>query len=238
MTREGLGPTTALENDLHDAGIEANRQVMEEVLSFPEIPVPENTPRPGDQSLGEYRRRFPKPPKVTLLLGDGAPWIWELRRTHFPHATEILDFYHASEHLKPLLELAGLEAEAWKKTFDEWKGVLLAGQVGKVIETCEALAVGAEPAKTQAWHKALNYYRANQERMKYDEYEAKGWFIGSGVVESACKTLVGSRFKQSGMLWSRVGADAVLPLRTLLLSKRYDEFWNFVTGNHKKGVAA
>ena len=70
------------------------------------------------------------------------------------------------------------------------------------------------------------YYRGNAGRMKYDEYRARGWFIGSGVIESGCKTVIGQRFKQSGMLWSLKGAKALLPLRTLYKSNRLDEFFN------------
>jgi hypothetical protein len=192
----------------------------------------------GGILLGECRRRFPRPPKTLLFIADGSPWLWDIRRVCFPNAHEILDFFHAAEHLKPLLELAGLEAEAWTKRYEAWKEMLLAGRVDKVIGACEALAAGAAPAKAQEWEKALHYYRRNACRMKYDEYVAKGWFIGSGVVESACKQLVGNRFKQPGMRWSRAGADALLPLRTLLMSGRYETFWDFMPENRKNKAAA
>jgi hypothetical protein len=74
--------------------------------------------------------------------------------------------------------------------------------------------------------------------MKYDEYVAAGWFVGSGVVESACRSMVGSRFKQPGMFWSRAGADALLPLRTLIMSGRYEAFWSCLQKNNKKKIAA
>jgi hypothetical protein len=186
----------------------------------------------------EFMRRFPRPPKVTLFLADGAPWLWDIRRTHFPQAIEILDFYHACEHLKPLLELAGLSGAAWTKQFECWKNLLLAGHVTQVIQACEALAAGSPPERAEKWREALNYYRVNQCRMKYDDYEAQGWFIGSGVVESACRTLVGSRFAQSGMRWSFSGAEAMLPIRTALLSGRYDELWDFILKNRKERAAA
>ena len=72
----------------------------------------------------------------------------------------------------------------------------------------------------------FKYYRSNVGRMKYDEYRANGWFVGSGVIESGCKTVIGQRFKQSGMLWSLKGAKALLPLRTLYKSDRLEEFFN------------
>jgi len=192
----------------------------------------------GAQLLGECRRRFPRPPQTTLFIGDGAPWLWELRRTCFPQAVEILDFYHAVEHLAPLLDAAGLEGDERKTTRRRWKRWLLEGKAGHLIQTCEALALEAGAAKAEAWRKALHYYRENLCRMKYDEYLAQGWFIGSGVVESACKTLVGARFKQSGMRWSRVGADALLPLRTAIFSRRYDELWDYIVGKQDLVAAA
>ena len=73
--------------------------------------------------------------------------------------------------------------------------------------------------------------------MNYGEYLAKGWFIGSGVVESACKNLVGGRFKLSGMRWTRAGADALLPIRTALLSNRYEKLWEFIVEERKKEAA-
>jgi hypothetical protein len=187
---------------------------------------------------GESLRLWPRPPKILLFIADGSPWLWDIRRACFPKAVEILDFFHASEHLKPLLELAGHEGEAWTKTRELWKEWLLEGRVDKLIQTCEALAAGATPEKAKLWDKALHYYRENKGRMKYNEYTAAGWFIGSGVVESACKQLVGNRFKQPGMRWSRAGADAVLPLRTLLMSGRYEKFWDFMEKNGKNKAAA
>jgi hypothetical protein len=192
----------------------------------------------ADTIRSAFDRKFPISPDVTLFLGDGAPWIWNMRRTHFPFAVEILDFYHAAEHLSPLLELAALPEKERKKTRQKWRRWLMEGKTNKLIETCEKMAQGTNPVKAQAWRKALQYYRDNRCRMKYDEYLAKGWFIGSGVVESACKTLIGRRFKLSGMRWSIKGADALLPFRTALMSGRYDELWNFILdGKHMVAVA-
>ena len=77
----------------------------------------------------------------------------------------------------------------------------------------------------------FKYYRSNARRMKYDEYRANGWFIGSGVIESGCKTVIGQRFKQSGMIWSLKGAKALLPLRTLYKSNRLEEFFSYLVRN-------
>ena len=90
------------------------------------------------------------------------------------------------------------------------------------------------PRRNDALSAALGYFRDNRTRMKYDEYLAKGWFIGSGVVESACKTVLGKRFKQPGMFWSKKGADALLPFRTAFMSGRYDELWLHIIGDRKQ----
>jgi hypothetical protein len=180
----------------------------------------------------EFDRRFQAKPGVTLFIGDGAKWVWEIRRTHFPFAAEILDFRHAAGHLAPLPGLAGLEGDGRRGMYRKWRRWLKEGKAAKVIAVCETLA-DADPAKAKAWDSALAYYRDNLNRMKYGEYLAKGWFIGSGVVESACKAIVCTRFKQPGMRWSRKGADALLPFRTAHLSGRYDELWDFIRGDRR-----
>ena len=192
----------------------------------------------GRRMRGEFRRRFPLVPEVTLFISDGAPWLRELCRTHFPQAVEILDFYHACEHLGPLLDLAGLSGKERKNTFRKWKRWFKEGKVDTLIGVCEALAQGACAAKAESWRKALGYYKANRDRMKYDVYVAKGWYIGSGVVESACRTLVAGRFKQPGMRWSRKGANAVLLLRTAYSSGRHDELWEYILHKRKQLGAA
>jgi hypothetical protein len=192
----------------------------------------------ADALRRESGRRFPAKPKVTLFICDGAKWLREIRRTHFPFAVEILDFYHAAEHLVPLLDLAGVEGDGRRKTYRRWRRWLLEGKAAKVIQACEALAA-EDAARADAWESALAYYRDNLGRMRYDEYLAKGWFIGSGVVESACKAIICTRFKQPGMRWSRKGADALLPFRTAHLSGRYDEIWDYIRGDRRLvGVAA
>ncbi len=80
---------------------------------------------------------------------------------------------------------------------------------------------------TKDARREYRYFLSNAERMKYDVYRANGWFIGSGVIESGCKTVIGQRFKQSGMIWSLKGVKALLPLRTLHESNRLEEFFNF-----------
>ena len=168
----------------------------------------------------EYDRRFPAAPKVTLFIADGAPWLWGIRRVNFPFAVEVLDFYHAAEHLEGVLKLLRYPEKKSKTLFKKWRRWLLEGKAEKFIAEATTL-LGNRKGAT----KAVAYFRKNKSRMNYNEYRANGWFIGSGVVESACKTVVGARFKQSGMFWSKKGLDALLPFRVALKSGRYDEMW-------------
>jgi len=198
----------------------------------------ERKPEFADMLRAEFDRCYSILPEEVLLIGDGAKWIWEMRRTHFPFAVEILDFFHATEHLAPLLDLLGLPEKERKNTFRKWKRWLKDGKVGKLIQVCEKSATNTADDKAKQWNAALGYYKDNRDRMKYDSYIAKGWYYGSGIVESACKEIVEARFKRAGMRWSRKGADALLPFRTAHLSNRYEELWNFIINKRKLVHAA
>jgi hypothetical protein len=178
----------------------------------------------GEMVRAEYIRRFAGQPE-TIALGDGAAWIWELFRVHFPWATQIVDFHHGVEHIGTLAELVHPRDSApWKKLRRKWTGKLWKGKIDALL----ASARSAIPSrKRKAGEKALAYFEVNRQRMRYDQFRAKGYFIGSGVVEAACKTLVGQRFKCSGMHWSRRGLKYLLAIRTTLLSNRYSDFWNW-----------
>ncbi|MEI7903330.1 MAG: ISKra4 family transposase [bacterium] len=183
----------------------------------------------ADRLRREFDRRFPAPPGVTMFIADGAAWLWDIRRTHFPFAVEILDFYHAAEHLDPILDLAGFQGAQRKRVFRKWCKWLKLGKVGEIIRVADELV-----GKTKEGRKAVGYFKKNKGRMKYDEYVAKGWFIGSGVVESACKTVLGKRFKQAGMLWSKKGIKALLQFRIAYMSGRYEDLWKYIIGDHQQ----
>ncbi len=165
---------------------------------------------------------------LVVFLGDGAAWVWELARVCFPMAKLILDFYHAAEHVGLLTEilfgketpLAKTHREAWIKTLkDEPDGV------DEVIR----LALAALPRtgkKRRLALKALAYFQNNRDKMRYWEYQAQGLFIGSGVVEAGCKTVVGQRLKQSGMFWGIPGAHNILDIRCVLENGQFDDFWH------------
>ena len=162
---------------------------------------------------------------VVVLLGDGASWIWELARTCFSFAVQIVDFFHACEHLTVLADaLFGKGTEQAKDYQNRWRAYLEVDQVGAVI--VEAHGWLSQSADTKETLKAIGYFENNKSRMLYGTFRANGYFIGSGVVEAGCKTVVGQRAKESGMLWSLNGADHVLAVRCAVMNGNFDGFWN------------
>ena len=163
---------------------------------------------------------------IVVLLGDGAAWIWEIARTCFPFAVQIVDFFHACEHLTVLAELLfGKGTEQAKDQQARWRGYLEVDQVGAVIAEAKALclSLGANVKETG---KAIGYFEHNENRMLYGTFKAAGYFIGSGVVEAGCKTVIGQRVKQSGMLWSVPGAGNVLDIRCAVMNGDFESYWN------------
>ncbi len=165
---------------------------------------------------------------LVVFLGDGAAWVWELARVWFPGAKLILDFYHAAEHVGLLCEIlfgkdtlpAKAQREAWVKILkDQEQGV------DQLIQQAKAALPRRGKSRPPAL-KALAYFENNRDKMRYWEYQAQGLFIGSGVVEAACKTVVGQRLKQSGMFWGLPGAHNILDIRCVLENGQFDQFWN------------
>lgn len=164
-----------------------------------------------------------------IAVTDGGAGLEEFIRVQFPRAEVILDFYHAAEHLNDL-------AKAWYKEEEEAQGQAaswchtLKHQGGQaVLDVLEALDLrGRSPAARESHRQVTQYVRNNVHRTDYPRYQANGWLIGSGHVEAACKAVVGSRLKGSGMRWSEAGADNVCHLRALFKSEaaQWDAFWS------------
>lgn len=168
--------------------------------------------------------------RQTVYLGDGAPWVWENRRLNFPDAVEILDFYHASEHVGELAgALFGPGTAAAKEQQSAWCKRMKSESTTPVIQEARALAQQIDPAlepqRRQNADRELGYLQDNESRTRYGEFRARGYFIGSGVVEAGCKTVVGRRLKASGMFWSQRGAEDLLSLRCLILGPHFDAAW-------------
>lgn len=163
--------------------------------------------------------------KKVVVLGDGAKWIWNLSAEHFHGAIEIVDFYHASEHLWNLGKV--IYGEHSSKT-GIWVNARITDLEKGKIEAVTFSIKRLRPKNSEARQKIVNetgYFESNKERMRYSEFRKMGLFIGSGVVEAGCKNVIGRRLKQSGMKWSEEGADAIMALRMCQLSGKWENFW-------------
>jgi hypothetical protein len=166
-----------------------------------------------------------------IALSDGGAGLEDFLRSNFPRVEAvILDFYHVAEYLGKLAQVLfpgrEAEAEAWRSA---WCSRLKAEGGGVVLAALRDLDLKGRPAAARAVRQEVVRYFANQvHRMDYPAYVAKGWQIGSGPVESACKTVVGQRLKGGGMRWGEDGADAVCHLRALFRSEpgQWEAFWS------------
>jgi hypothetical protein len=178
----------------------------------------------GRRLLKEARRRGLAYALQVAVIGDGARWIWNQARINFPGAIEILDFYHACEHLLVLATALTPAAAEAKQTATRWRRWMEHDHIDKVLAQARSrLPPQAQRRKTA--NKELAYFALNASRMRYRTFLKMHLFIGSGVVEAGCKTVVGKRTKQSGMLWTVAGAQDVLDTRCCILSGDYDAFW-------------
>jgi hypothetical protein len=159
-----------------------------------------------------------------VLLIDGAPGLEHLGRHNFKDCVQIVDFYHALEHAGHVLAaLIGKEHPEYKAQLRRWAKRLLKDKVQQLIEQTRKQCAGKPQA--EAVEEQLGYFVRNLPRMQYGTFRTKGYFIGSGVVEAGCKTVIGGRCKQSGMFWSESGAENILALRCIHSSHRLEEFW-------------
>ncbi|MCX6619221.1 MAG: ISKra4 family transposase [Acidobacteria bacterium] len=161
---------------------------------------------------------------TVIYLGDGAAWVWEVARTCFPQAVQILDYYHASEHVGALAKAVYADAGCAQNWAVRWRALLYDSELEVLL--AEARATTDAPL-SEAAQGELAYLERNRERMDYRRYRQAGWFIGSGVVEAGCKRVIGQRLKESGRFWTEAGATAVLSLRCALLSAHgWDQLWS------------
>jgi len=162
-----------------------------------------------------------------VIMGDGARWI-RLAEEHFPQVIHIVDVYHAREHVwkvaHAVYDTATPQGAAWIKHADD---LLTHGKIEELVQLIEKLpAIAAEPGASRSLPLIeADYFRSNAERMRYPAFRAQGMHIGSGVAEAACKTVVLTRAKRSGMRWTPDGLDAILALRTSVLNQSYELFW-------------
>ena len=192
------------------------------------VTTPQNAQPLGQQLLDLARRQALALATWVVFLGDGAAWVWELARVGFPGALLILDFCHAAEPVGALTEiLFGNDTPEAERHRQAWVKILKDQEQG--VERVIALAQQAMPARgkvRRAAQKALAYFENNRDKMRYGDYQQRPLFIGSGVVEAGCKSVVGQRLKQSGRFWSLAGAENILSIRCVLENGQFNECWN------------
>lgn len=161
-----------------------------------------------------------------VVMGDGAEWIWNLAAQHFPGAVQIVDLFHARQHLWELARKLHPNDEskqkAWMKTHQ--KRLLDKGKIEKLVAVIRSLHAD-NPEVAEKIRLEADYFHRNAERMRYPKFRAQHLFVGSGVIEAGCKAVIGSRLKRSGMFWTVRGANAILALRCCHLNGRFEDYW-------------
>jgi hypothetical protein len=173
----------------------------------------------------EAIRRGADRARQMTIIGDGAAWIWNIATAKFPEATQIVDLYHARQHLH---ELAAVLEFMLGDTKDKWLAARLEdlnyGDIGGICAAARAYPL--EGVKKDELDTALGYFEKNAPRMRYHWFRQCGLFTGSGVVEAGCKSVIGQRLKQSGMHWTVSGADAIITLRCREASSTWEAVCN------------
>ncbi len=161
-----------------------------------------------------------------VVIGDGAEWIWNLAKDHFPGAIQIVDLYHARQHL---WDLARLLFPTDTRSRNAWIGLhqkrwLDKGKIAKLVASLQSIPTRDADLAKKIRNEA-DYFASNARRMNYPKFRKQHLFVGSGVVEAGCKTVIGHRLKQSGMFWTVRGANAILALRCCHLNGQFENYW-------------
>lgn len=170
-----------------------------------------------------------------VVLGDGAPWIWNLASEAFPRAIQIVDRFHAKEHLS---DGAKAVSSAPNALGDAWATArhaeLDAGQLHAVVAALvQQYRSRRDPTKREAIRKCIGYLWSNRRRMRYPTFRRQGLCTSTAVVEAGCKVAIGTRLKRAGMHWSVRGANAIIALRCCKLSGRFEDFWERRAERHR-----
>ena len=164
--------------------------------------------------------------QTRVVMGDGAEWIWNLAALHFPGAILIVDLYHARQHLwgvvRALYPNQTVKQKAWMQLHQ--KRLLDKGKIERLVDALRSLR-SPNPQVAEKLRAEADYFERNAERMRYPKFRRQHLFVGSGVIEAGCKTVIASRFKRSGMFWTLRGANAVLALRCCHLNGRFQDYW-------------
>jgi hypothetical protein len=163
--------------------------------------------------------------ETKVFMGDGSEWIWNIANQHFPGAIQIVDLFHARQHLWDLARKLYPNQEAEQRRWMMVHQDLL--DEGKIEELVAALRAidSPNPELADKIRIEAGYFENNRERMRYPKFRDQHLFVGTGVIEAGCKALIGSRCKQSGMFWTVRGANAILALRCCLFNGRFEDYW-------------
>lgn len=163
--------------------------------------------------------------EIKVVMGDGADWIWNICEEQFPGAIQIVDLYHACQHLWDLGgKLHPNDETAKRRWVMTLQHLLDNSKIEKLVAKLRTLSTD-NPEVATALRIEANYFQRNAERMRYPDFRTKGLFVGSGVIEAGCKTVIGSRLKRSGMFWTVRGANALIALRCSRHSRQFDDYW-------------
>lgn len=156
-----------------------------------------------------------------MVLGDGAPWIWNIADSQFPDATQIVDPFHVKQHLSNVANAiwgaGSTNAKSWSEACQD---ELDQGHLDALLTALASHATTSDDAR-----KCAAYLDHNRHRLDYPAFHARGFCTSTGVVEAGCKTAIGTRLRRAGMHWSSAGADAIIALRCCRLSGRFEDFW-------------
>jgi hypothetical protein len=207
------------------AGLDENGRPVRDEGSTSYVGAIETAEDFGKRIYAEARRRGVDRAKEVAVLGDGASWIWNIAEECFPGAVQIIDLYHAREHYwnagRAVLDHDKKKLHKWA---DRRRKELDNGKVEKVIEAIRQLSPSTNSGR-EVCEKTITYFEKNKERMRYNVFRRKGFFVGSGVLEAGCRAVIGQRLKQSGMHWTVDGANNIIALRCCFFSNRWEDFW-------------
>lgn len=160
-----------------------------------------------------------------VFMGDGSEWIWNIADQHFPGSTQIVDLFHARQHLwdlaRKLYPNQEAEQRRWMMVHQD---LLDSGKVEELVMALRAID-SSNPELADKIRIEAGYFENNTERMRYPKFRSQHLFVGTGVIEAGCKALIGSRCKQSGMFWTVLGANAILALRCCQFNGRFEDYW-------------
>jgi hypothetical protein len=179
----------------------------------------------GERIYTEALRRGLHRAARTVIIADGARYNWEIAALHFPQAIQIVDLYHSREHLSAMCSLlfpmGGKQKERLRK---HWEKLLDKGKLQTILREAHS-RMPRNGNRRKKLKREIGYFQNNAHRMRYHQFRKQNLFVGSGVVEAGCKSVIGKRLKQSAMQWTVRGANAIIALRCCYLSGRIEEFW-------------